>query len=79
MFLEAYNVTKHRVLMGESVNSLKTIAIIKDLNTNIITPEKLMPETTYYWRVDSYVPTAAQEWKTGKLWHFTTTSHENTI
>ena len=74
MFLEAYNSTHHRILIGESADSLVEIAQIKNLETNIITPKKLKPETTYYWRVDAYVPTAKQAIQTGDLWQFSTSS-----
>jgi hypothetical protein len=33
-------------------------------------PGKLEPDTTYYWRVDSF---DGIEWRTGNLWNFTTT------
>ena len=74
MFLEAYNSTHHRILLGESPDSLVEITQIKNLETNIVTPEKLKPETTYYWRVDAHVPTAKQAIQTGDLWHFSTSS-----
>ena len=74
MFLEAYNSTHHRILLGESPDSLVEIAQIKNLETNIVTPKKLKPDTTYYWRVDAHVPSAKQSIQTGDLWQFSTDS-----
>ena len=74
MFLEAYNSMHHRILLGESPDSLVEIAQIKNLETNIVTPKELKPETTYYWRVDAHVPMAKQAIQNGDLWQFSTGS-----
>jgi hypothetical protein len=74
MFLEAYNSTHHRILLGESPDSLLEIAQIKNLETNIVTPKELKSDTTYYWRVDAHVPMAKQAIQTGDLWQFSTGS-----
>ena len=74
MFLEAYKSNHHQILLGESPDSLKRIASIKDLKTNIVTPKKLKPQTTYYWRVDAYTPSAEKTIQTGDIWSFSTGS-----
>ena len=74
MFLEAYKSNHHQILLGESPDSLKRIASIKNLKTNIITPKKLKPHTTYFWRVDAYTPNAEKTIQTGDIWSFSTGS-----
>lgn len=74
MFLEAYESTKHRVLFGSSPDALKPIALLEDLESNIITPPSLQPNTKYYWRVDAHDSTKQHSWRIGKVWHFSTAS-----
>jgi hypothetical protein len=71
MFLEAYKSTKHRIMFGAASDSLKQVAVMKDLSTNIVKPPELMADTTYYWRVDAIDQSGAV--RTGPIWHFKTT------
>ena len=72
MFLEAYQVTQHRVLFGTHPDTLMPIALLMDSKSNIVTPPALEPSTQYYWRVDAKDSTNSKRWRIGKVWHFTT-------
>ncbi|NCG09047.1 MAG: hypothetical protein GWO81_05700, partial [Verrucomicrobia bacterium] len=72
MFLEAYEVTQHRVLFGTHPDALIPIAWLKDSKSNIVKPLSLQPSTNYYWRVDAKDSTDSKRWRTGEVWHFTT-------
>ncbi|MBT3376262.1 MAG: hypothetical protein HN742_23680 [Lentisphaerae bacterium] len=69
MFLEAYRCTRHNVWFGETVDSLKLIAELKDDTTNIVPPGPLARGSTYCWRVDAVDSDGAVA--TGPLWTFT--------
>ena len=71
MFLEAYKVKSHRILLGSSKDNLKILGVMKDLKTNIVSLPTLKPKTTYYWRVDAF-DDQNKGWKIGDLWSFTT-------
>ena len=71
MFLEAYKVKSHRILLGSSKDNLKLLGVMKDLKTNIVSLPTLKPKTTYYWRVDAF-DDQNKDWKIGDLWSFTT-------
>jgi len=66
MFLGGLQAGKHLIHFGESEQTLKRRAELKD--TNIFLPGQLTPSQTYYWRVD-----AVREGKTiaGPIWKFT--------
>lgn len=73
MFLEAYNSTKHRVLLGNTEDNLKLIAVLEDLKSNIVSPTSLEPQSNYYWRVDAY-DSDLRQWRMGNVWQFSTGS-----
>ncbi len=51
MFLEANQSSEHTIYFGNHPQNLQVIAILKDNETNIVTPPKLVERTTYYWQV----------------------------
>jgi hypothetical protein len=71
MYLEAYKVKSHRILLGLAKDKLEILGITKDLKTNIIFLPTLKPKTTYFWRVDAF-DDQSKDWKIGDLWSFTT-------
>ena len=71
MFLEAYNVSSHRILLGNDKDTLQILKVLEDVKTNIVSLPTLKPKTTYYWRVDAY-DDQRKDWKIGSLWSFTT-------
>jgi hypothetical protein len=51
--------------------AMKQIAVLEDASTNIVTPPKLKPKTTYYWRVDPQDDRVHQP-TDYEVWTFTT-------
>tara|TARA_A200000113_G_scaffold179414_1_gene165097 strand:+ start:2403 stop:4793 length:2391 start_codon:yes stop_codon:yes gene_type:complete len=71
MFLEAYNVSSHRILLGKDKDTLQVLKVLKDVKTNIVSLPPLKAKTTYFWRVDTY-DEQSEDWKIGDLWSFAT-------
>ena len=64
----------HRILLGESPDSLVEIAQIKNLETNIVTPKKLKPDTLLLLASGRSCPNGKAINQTGDLWQFSTDS-----